>query len=102
MYLKIPTKKLKSGFEIPVFGIGTWSMGGRFEYDHVNDDRADMPRWKGIFTVTEEPLVSSDIIGNRHASIADLAFTRVVDGNLVKVLAWFDDEMGHAYTLVNT
>ncbi len=59
------------------------------------------PRWQGIFTVTEEPLVSSDIIGNRHASIADLAFTRVVGGNLVKVMAWYDNEMGYTYTLVD-
>jgi glyceraldehyde 3-phosphate dehydrogenase len=58
-------------------------------------------RWQGIFTVTTEPLVSSDIIGNRHASIADLAFTRVVGGNLVKVLAWYDNEMGYTYTLVD-
>jgi len=58
------------------------------------------PRWNGIFTVTEEPLVSRDIVGNRHASIADLAFTRVVGGNLVKVLAWYDNEMGYTYTLV--
>ena len=58
------------------------------------------PRWNGIFTVTEEQLVSHDIIGNRHASIADLAFTRVVGGNLVKVLAWYDNEMGYTYTLV--
>ena len=58
------------------------------------------PRWNGIFTVTEEPLVSRDIVGNMHASIADLAFTRVVGGNLVKVLAWYDNEMGYTYTLV--
>ncbi len=57
-------------------------------------------RWKGIFTVTEEALVSSDIRGNSHASIADLNFTRVVDGNLVKVLAWYDNEMGYTHTLV--
>lgn len=57
-------------------------------------------RWKNIFTVTEEDLVSHDIVGNRHASIADLAFTRVVGGNLVKVLAWYDNEMGYTYTLV--
>lgn len=57
-------------------------------------------RWKGIFTVTEENLVSSDIKGNPHASIADLAFTKVVGGNLVKVLAWYDNEMGYTYTLV--
>lgn len=58
-------------------------------------------RWNGVFTVTEEDLVSHDIIGNRHASIADLAFTRVVGGNLVKVLAWYDNEMGYTYTLVD-
>ena len=58
------------------------------------------PRWNGIFTTTEEDLVSHDIIGNRHASIADLSFTRVVGGNLVKVLAWYDNEMGYTHTLV--
>ena len=57
-------------------------------------------RWKKIFTVTEEPLVSSDIIGNSYASIADLSFTRVVGGNLVKVLAWYDNEMGYTHSLV--
>lgn len=57
-------------------------------------------RWHGIFSVTEEPLVSSDIIGDTHASIADLSFTRVVGGTLVKVLAWYDNEMGYAHTLV--
>lgn len=61
---------------------------------------AQMPRWKGIFTVTEEDVVSSDIKGNTHAAIADLAFTRVVDGNLVKVLSWYDNEMGYTNSLV--
>jgi len=59
------------------------------------------PRWAGVFAVTEEPLVSSDILGNRHASIADLAMTRVVGGNLVKVMGWYDNEMGYTYTLVD-
>ncbi len=58
-------------------------------------------RWKGIFTVTEEELVSSDILGSKYGSIADLNMTRVVGGNLVKVLAWYDNEMGYAYTLVD-
>ncbi len=62
---------------------------------------AGSARWKNIFSVTEEPLVSRDILGSRYASIADLAFTRVVDGNLVKVLSWYDNEMGYAYTLVD-
>lgn len=61
---------------------------------------AAMPQWKKVFSVTEEPLVSSDILGQPFGSIADLAMTRVVDGNLVKVLAWYDNEMGYAHTLV--
>ena len=61
---------------------------------------AEHERWRGIFKVSEEPLVSSDIIGDSYASIADLAMTRVVGGNLVKVLAWYDNEVGYANTLV--
>ena len=61
---------------------------------------AAAPRWEGIFTVTDEELVSSDIIGAPYASIADLGMTRVVDGNLVKVLAWYDNEMGYTESLV--
>ncbi len=57
-------------------------------------------RWANIFSATEEQLVSSDIKGSRFASIADLSFTRVVGGNLVKVLAWYDNEMGYTHTLV--
>ena len=57
-------------------------------------------RWSGIFQATEEELVSSDIIGLPFASIADLKMTRVVGGNLVKVLAWYDNEMGYTHTLV--
>ncbi|MBL1434547.1 type I glyceraldehyde-3-phosphate dehydrogenase [Candidatus Wolfebacteria bacterium] len=57
-------------------------------------------RWKGIFTVTNDPLVSTDILGSPFASIVDLEMTRVVDGNLVKVLAWYDNEVGYTNTLV--
>jgi|SRR3990167_2747270 len=71
--------------------------------EEVNDilrkAAADL-RWKGIFAVTDEELVSSDIIGARYASIADLPMTRVVDGNLVKVLVWYDNEAGYTHTLV--
>ena len=58
-------------------------------------------RWEGIFTVTEEELVSSDILGSKYGSIADLKMTRVVGGNLVKVMGWYDNEMGYTYTLVD-
>lgn len=57
-------------------------------------------RWKNIFAATDEPIVSSDIIGSRVGSIADLSFTQVVGGNLVKVLAWYDNETSYTQTLV--
>jgi len=71
--------------------------------DEVNgalEKAASEERWKDIFTTTKEPLVSSDIIGNTHGAIADLSFTKVVGGNLVKVLSWYDNEIGYANTLV--
>lgn len=55
---------------------------------------------KGILAVTDEPLVSSDFIGNPYSSIADLELTNVVDGNLAKVVAWYDNEWGYANRLV--
>ncbi len=70
------------------------------EVNEVLKKAAHNPRWQGIFTVTDEPIVSSDILGLPYGSIADLSMTRVVGGNLVKVLAWYDNEMGYASTLV--
>ena len=57
-------------------------------------------QWKGILAVSEEPLVSSDIIGQEYGAIVDLNMTRVVDGNLGKVLSWYDNEWGYVSTLV--
>jgi len=70
------------------------------EVNQILRDAAKDPRWEGIFTVTEEPIVSSDIIGQLYGAIADLELTRVVDGNLVKVMSWYDNEMGYTNTLV--
>ncbi len=69
------------------------------EINNILKKAAHEERWKKVFAVTEEPIVSSDIVGTTYASIADLSFTRVVDGNLVKVLAWYDNEMGYAHVL---
>ena len=72
--------------------------------EEVNDilrKAAKDPRWKNIFDVVEEPVVSSDMLGNPHASIADLLLTKVVDKNLVKVMTWYDNEMGYTHTLVD-
>ncbi len=71
--------------------------------EEVNDvlrKAAALPRWQGIFEASDMEFVSSDIVGERAASIADLGMTRVVDGNLVKVLAWYDNEAGYTATLV--
>ena len=70
------------------------------EVNNILSKASKSENWKDIFSVTTEPLVSSDILGSKFASIADLAMTRVVDGNLVKVMAWYDNEMGYANTLV--
>lgn len=72
----------------------------REEVNKILSDAAQAPRWQGIFTTTTEELVSSDIIGEPYASIADLGLTRVIEGQLVKVMAWYDNEMGYAHTLL--
>ncbi|MCY4577197.1 MAG: type I glyceraldehyde-3-phosphate dehydrogenase [Candidatus Kaiserbacteria bacterium] len=53
-----------------------------------------------LFTTTTDPVVSSDIIGEPFVSVADLSMTRVVNGNLVKVLLWYDNETGYAQSLL--
>jgi glyceraldehyde 3-phosphate dehydrogenase len=73
----------------------------REEVNAVLRKAAESEKWKHIFAVTDAPLVSSDIIGARHASIADLEMTRVVDSTLVKVLAWYDNETSYTQTLVD-
>lgn len=70
------------------------------EVNQILRDARAASRWEGIFTTTDEELVSSDIVGEPYASIADLGMTRVVDGTLVKVLAWYDNEMGYTESLV--
>jgi glyceraldehyde 3-phosphate dehydrogenase len=70
------------------------------EINNILKEAAKSERWSKVFAVTEDQLVSSDIIGQRIASIADLGLTKVVDGNLVKVCAWYDNEMGYTGALV--
>lgn len=61
---------------------------------------AKEPFYQGILDVTEEPLVSSDYIGNSHSAIVDLKLTAVVGGNMLKVVAWYDNEWGYSNRLV--
>ena len=81
----------------------TFVAGRQTTVEEVNDilkKAAAEPRWNKIFKVTEEQIVSSDIIGESHAAVADLNFTRVVDGDLVSVMSWYDNEMGYTHALV--
>jgi glyceraldehyde 3-phosphate dehydrogenase len=58
------------------------------------------PYYQGILDVSEEELVSTDFIGNSHSAIVDLPLTNVVGGNLLKVVAWYDNEWGYSNRLV--
>ncbi len=56
--------------------------------------------WKGILAVTNDPLVSHDIVGRSESSIVDLSLTQVIDGDLVKVISWYDNEWGYCCRLI--
>jgi len=71
--------------------------------EEINDiltKAAKSSQYKGVLSVTKDPIVSSDILGEPYGAIVDLNFTRVVDGDLVKVLSWYDNEAGYVATLV--
>ena len=71
--------------------------------EEVNDvfkQAAKEPYYQGILDVTEEELVSSDFIGNSHSAIVDLKLTAVIGGNMLKVVAWYDNEWGYSNRLV--
>jgi len=70
------------------------------EINEIFKKAAQEPRWQGILKVTEDQIVSSDIIGEFYGAIVDLNFTKVIDGDLVKVLSWYDNEAGYVATLV--
>lgn len=71
--------------------------------DEINQtiiDASHMSRYKGILETTNEPMVSTDFIGNSASAIVDLSLTQVVDGDLIKVVAWYDNEFGYSSRLV--
>ena len=63
-------------------------------------DACENPLYKGILATSDQPLVSSDIIGRSESSIVDLGLTQVIGGNLVKVFSWYDNEWGYANRLI--
>ncbi|MCL2095108.1 type I glyceraldehyde-3-phosphate dehydrogenase [Candidatus Saccharibacteria bacterium] len=71
--------------------------------DEINDimrEAAEEERFSGILAVTEEELVSNDFKGSSHSAIVDMQLTDVIGGNLIKVVAWYDNEWGYANRLV--
>ncbi len=81
----------------------TMLLGKKTSVDEVNEYFRQMekhPLYKGVIRTSDEGLVSSDIVGETYSAIIDLPLTRVVDGDLVKVMAWYDNEWGYSHRLV--
>jgi glyceraldehyde 3-phosphate dehydrogenase len=70
------------------------------EIKKILTDAAAAPRWQGILKVTNDQLVSSDIVGEPYGAIVPLDLIKVVDGDLVNVLSWYDNEAGYVSTLI--
>ncbi|HVM90280.1 MAG TPA: type I glyceraldehyde-3-phosphate dehydrogenase [Verrucomicrobiae bacterium] len=80
----------------------TFVLKKRVTVEQVNEaliKASQNPIYKGIIEVTHEELVSADFIGNTASCIVDLPLTKVVDGDLVKVIAWYDNEWGYSHRL---
>ncbi len=70
------------------------------EINDIFKEEANSPRWKDIIKVIEDPVVSSDIIGEPYGAVIDLTLTKVVDGDLAKVFSWYDNEWGYCAMLL--
>lgn len=71
------------------------------EINHIFIEEAKTPRWHRALATISDPVVSSDIIGTPYGCVVDLSYTKVVGGDLVKVMAWYDNEWGYVTTLVH-
>ena len=80
----------------------TFLVKKKVSVEEVNEalTQAAQGHLKNIMAVTDEPIVSSDIVGRPESAIVDLALTQVVDGDMVKIFAWYDNEWGYANRLV--
>ena len=70
------------------------------EVNQILTEEGSTERYAGVLGVSHDPLVSSDIIGDPRASVVDLDLTKVIDGDLVKVMSWYDNEWGYANQMV--
>jgi glyceraldehyde 3-phosphate dehydrogenase len=78
-------------------------VGKKTSVEEVNaifKKAADEPRWSKVLKVTEDPVVSTDIIGEPYGAIIDLSLTKVIDGDFVQIYSWYDNEAGYTATLV--
>ena len=90
---------------IPVASIAdiTFLASRPTSVDEVNGilaEEAATARYADVLGVSDDPLVSSDIVGDPRASVVDLELTKVVDGDLVKIMSWYDNEWGYANQMV--
>ena len=96
MAIRVPT----SVVSLSDFTIVTKKETTAEEVNQAFKEAVKIPFYSGILEVTEDPVVSSDLKGNAHSAIVDLSLTQVVGGNLVKVIAWYDNEWGYSNRLV--
>ncbi|TSC75991.1 MAG: glyceraldehyde 3-phosphate dehydrogenase [Parcubacteria group bacterium Gr01-1014_33] len=78
-------------------------LGRNAARDEINQTfriESQKPRWSKVVKVTEDPIVSTDIIGEPYGAIFDTTLTKVTDGNLAQVFSWYDNEAGYTATLV--
>jgi len=90
---------------VPIVSVADFSLVTREEVtvEEVNqafEEAVGNPIYRGVLAVSREPVASSDFIGDSHSAIVDLLMTRVVGGNLVKVMAWYDNEWGYSNRLI--
>lgn len=96
-----------AAFRVPVIDGSvsdfTFLVEKKTTVDEVNQafkEASASPLYKGILAISEEPIVSQDIIGRSESAIVDLPLTKVIDGDLVKVVAWYDNEYGYSNRLI--
>lgn len=70
------------------------------EINNILKQAANLPQYKGIIGVSEDPIVSSDVLGSSFSGIIDLPLTKVIDGDLVKIFSWYDNEWGYTCRLI--
>lgn len=96
MAIRVPTVSGSLAMLTSVVGRETTAE----EVQDLYRQAANEPRWKGIIAASDDPLVSSDIIGRTEPAIIDLPLVRVTGGDLVTVYSWYDNEWGYAHSLV--